>query len=246
MKYSKLGAATIAATAVTLTLSMAGCSSDDKDSSSSKTSAASTSAAASSAKTSSSGAPKSKLSPRTTENTAGPNYTIADYIKDQKITETPIHPDDAGAPTIELPLPDGWETAGDKTPDWAYGAIIYTGPEAASADYPPNFIAILSKLEGDVDPQKLIDNAGGEIKNLPEVELLGEGEVSTLDSYPAYQIAASYTLEGQKVVTAQKTVVIPGADGLYILQLNGTSNEAQGDILQAAAQTIDEKTTITP
>ena len=64
------------------------------------------------------------------EDAKGPNPTIASYIAENNIQETPIKLGDPGSPTIDLPVPDGWETAGADTPDWAYGAIVYTGPEA--------------------------------------------------------------------------------------------------------------------
>jgi hypothetical protein len=45
---------------------------------------------------------------------------------------------------------------------------------------------------------------------------------------------------------AQKTVVIPGADGLYVLQLNADGLEDQAEIVGSATNMIDEQTTITP
>ena len=68
-----------------------------------------------------------------------------------------------------MPIPEGWEDAGDKTPDWAYGAIVYTGDPAMAED-PPSVIAILSKLTGDVDPAEILQLAVGEIHNLPSFD----------------------------------------------------------------------------
>jgi hypothetical protein len=45
-------------------------------------------------------------------------------------------------------------------------------------------------------------------------------------------------------ITAQKTVVIPGQDGLYVLQLNADGSEGQSDIIGAATDVIDNQTTI--
>ena len=59
---------------------------------------------------------------------------LADFIRDQHITETPVHKGDPGAPQIDVQLPDGWQSAGDDTPDYAYGALVYAGPEAQGAD----------------------------------------------------------------------------------------------------------------
>jgi hypothetical protein len=45
---------------------------------------------------------------------------------------------------------------------------------------------------------------------------------------------------------AQKTVVIPGSDGLFVLQLNADGTEDQMGVLMDATNIIDEQTTITP
>jgi hypothetical protein len=45
-------------------------------------------------------------------------------------------------------------------------------------------------------------------------------------------------------ITAQKTVVITGQDGLYVLQLNADGSEDQSDIISAATDVIDNQTTI--
>ena len=108
---------------------------------------------------------RSKALRRRRRTAAGPNKTIVDYIKENSITETPVHRGDAGSPTIDLPFPPGWEDAGNRTPDWAYGAILSSDP--AMAQDPPTIIALVSKLTGNVDPAKILEFAPGEIKNLP-------------------------------------------------------------------------------
>jgi hypothetical protein len=183
------------------------------------------------------------VAPRT-EDAPGPNPTIASYIKENGITETPIHMGDPGSPTINLPVPDGWAPAGEDTPDWAYGAIIYTGPEGEA--YTPSVVALVSKLTGNVDPQTIVDLAPGELNNLPGYKPLNEGATSTLGEYPAYQLGGTWDSEGQTKIVAQKTVVIPGSDGLYILQLNADGLEDQTDLVGAATDVIDSDTTITP
>ncbi|WP_188490830.1 LpqN/LpqT family lipoprotein [Williamsia phyllosphaerae] len=234
MKLTKIGSATVVVGAA-LTLVLAGCSSSSDSASESSTSASAPSS------TSSAAAPSTgELTPRSVDAT-GANMTIADYIKQNNITETPIKMGDTAAPAIDLPIPEGWTPAGGKTPDYAYAAIEYTGPDASSASYTPNFVALLSRLEGDVDPQKLIDLAPGEVKNLKDADIVDQ-RTTTLSGYPAYDIAATYDLEGTEALSAQKTVVIPGDGVMYILQLNGTSDQAQAEILGAAAKAIDAAT----
>ena len=160
---------------------------------------------------------------------AGPNPTIADYIKQNDIQETAIKMGDPSAPAVNLPIPDGWQPlTPEEAPDYAYGAIGYGGAEFKSD--PPNIVALMSKLTGTVDQQKIIDLAPGELNNLPDYKPGNAGEASTLGDYPAYVLGGTYTRDGATRVIAQKTVVIPVADGLYVLQLNVDGPQAAGDV----------------
>ena len=228
-----------AALAAALALVLSGCGSDTKTEPSTSESETTTTTTTAEAEPTST----AKVAPRE-EDAAGPNPTIASYIKENNIQETSVKQGDAGAPKIDLPIPEGWEPAGENTPEWAYGAIIYTGPEAE--EYSPSIVALLSKLTGNVDPQTIIDLAPGEVQNLAGFEPSGEGQTSTLGEYPAYQLAGTWESEGRRKIVAQKTVVIPGADGLYVLQLNADGLENQGDIVNAATDVIDAETKITP
>jgi hypothetical protein len=230
-----------AAVTAALAIVLSGCGSNTKTAPSTSTSASKTTSATTSANAAPSSKPK--VSPRQGDS-SGPNPTIASYIQQNNIQETPVKMGDPGSPTIDLPVPDGWEPAGEDTPDWAYRAIVYTGPEGA--EYTPSIVALLSKLTGNVDPQKIIDLAPGELQNLPGWKASNEGQASTLGQYPAFQLGGTWTQDGQTKIVAQKTVVIPGNDGVYVLQLNADGLEDQGEIVGSATNVIDEQTKITP
>jgi hypothetical protein len=229
-------ASVVAIATVALGVSLAGCGSDTKTDESATESTSSSEAAATT--TSAEAAPPPPGAP------AGQNYTIVDYIRDNGITETPVKRGDPGSPTIDLPFPEGWEDAGPRTPDWAYGAIVSTDP-AFAAD-PPSIMALVSKLTGNVDPKKILEFAPGEIRNLPGFEGASEGSPSTLSGFEATQVGGMYKKDGVTRAIAQKTVVIPGKDGLYVLQLNADGLEDQLGALMSATETIDDQTTITP
>ncbi|MBI3226764.1 MAG: LpqN/LpqT family lipoprotein [Mycolicibacterium cosmeticum] len=241
MRASALTGLAAAATALAVVLS--GCGSDTKTATSSSEKTTASSSEKTSTSKSATATKKPKVAPRE-EDAAGPNQTIAEYIKANNIQEAQVHRGDPGSPTIDLPLPEGWESAGADTPDWAYGAIVYTGPEAE--EYTPSVVAIVSKLTGNVDEQKILELAPGELQNLSGYEPLNEGASSTLGEYPAFQLGGTWVQDGQKKIVAQKTVIIPGADGLYVLQLNADGLENQMDIVSAATDAIDSGTTITP
>ncbi len=228
-----LRAGVIAITAIAVGIGLSGCGSNTKSEPSTSKQTSTTSSTTT-----------SKAAPSTSAQAAGPHKTIVDYIKENGIVETPIHKGDPGAPTINLPFPPGWEDAGSRTPQWAYGAIVATDP--AFAQNPPTIIALVSKLAGNVDPAKVLEFAAGEIQNLPGYEGAQQGSPSTLGGFDATQIGGTYLKDGAKRAIAQKTVAIPGQDGLYVLQLNADGTEDQMGALMDATSVIDEQTTITP
>jgi hypothetical protein len=218
---------------VAIAIGLAGCgSSPSSNNAAGKSSTAATSAATAT--------PQSKVAPRITAQ--GPNPSIASYFDQSHITATPVHKGDPGAPTINFPIPDGWADAGPDTPATAYWAIVDNGPEAAN--YTPSIVATLSKLDGDVDPQKLIELAAGATKNLPGFKQMGDGNEDNLGGFPAYQLGGTWTQDGQTRAVADKVVVINGNDNIYLLELNADCLPDQVEKALPATVTIDEKTTI--
>ncbi|MBV9091466.1 MAG: LpqN/LpqT family lipoprotein [Mycobacteriaceae bacterium] len=220
-------ASCVAVVAVVLSFGLLGCSSKP-GSNPPKTSAGPTRAAA-------------KLTPRT-GSAPGPHPTIATYIQDNGITETPVHRGDPGAPTINLALPPGWADAGQDTPDWAYDAIVFDGPQAQ--DYSSSIVAVVSKLTGNVDPQQIIDRAPGELENLNDYQPTTPGSTAMLGGFPAYRLGGTWVQDGRTKVVAQQTVVIPGNGGVYVLQLDADGLQNQRDVVSAATGIVDQQTTI--
>jgi probable lipoprotein LpqN len=221
----------IAILAVVLGIGLAGCGSDEKKDE------AGSEAGSSAQSSTSSGAPSTTKAPY--------SQTIPEYIKQNGITEAPVKRGDPGSPDIILPFPPGWEDLGPGTPPWAWGGIKFTGDPAMAAN-PPTIIALLSKLTGNVDPQKILEYAPGEMKNLPGYEGDGVGTAAKLSGFDAWQIGGTYMKAGTKHAVAQKTVVIPAPDGVFVLQLNADGTEDQMPVLMDATNIIDEQTKITP
>ncbi|MCV7178189.1 envelope biogenesis lipoprotein LpqN [Mycolicibacterium sphagni] len=232
---NKMTAVAAGLAAVSLSFALVGCGSDSKTDTNTSTST-STSTATSTSKSAETSASPSPA--------AGTNQTIQDYLKQNQITETPVKRGDPGSPNIDLAMPQGWKDAGGQTPDWAYGAIVFDEPQDPTD--PPSIIAIVSKLTGNVDPQKILQFAPGELANLPGWQPLGDPNKSTLSGFDAVQLGGNYMKDGKKRIIAQKTVVIPGKDGLYVLQMNADALDGQEGPLMDATNVIDQKTTITP
>ncbi len=170
--------------------------------------------------------------------------TLHSYIVDNKIAETPFEPDQPGSPAVDFPMPADWSMAGDRKPDWAYGAIVYDKP--ADPKDPPFLYAIASKLTGNVDPAKILELAPGQLNELPEFKpVQGPPKRIKFSGYDSIDYAGTYVWEGKSRVVGQQTIVIPGKDGLFVLQLNGEAPDGQQQVVLDAADIIREKTAIT-
>ena len=171
------------------------------------------------------------------------NTTLHKYIVDNDISEFPFRPEEPGTPKVDFPMPPDWSDAGAQTPEWAYGAIKYD--KAADPDDPPTLIAIASKLTGDVDPEKILEYAPGQLNELPEFTAIGEPEKDSLGGFEAIDYAGTYMWEGKKRIVGQQTIVVPGKDAVYVLQLNGDALDGQQDVVLDAAKVIADQTKIT-
>ncbi|VEG57524.1 LpqN [Mycolicibacterium aurum] len=229
------GLAAIAA--VALGIGLSGCSSGSSGEGSD--------AAATSTTTSESVATSAAPTPTTPPPAAAaPGMTIEQYAAENGIVATPVLQGDPGAPTITLPLPQGWESAGPRGPEGAYDALIYTAPPPSPT--PPTIVAVVTKLTGNVDPAKILELAPNETRNLPDYEGAEAGKPTNLSGFDATQIGGFYTKDGVKLLVAQKTVVIPAEDGLFVLKITAEGSEEQAYPLMDATASIDEQTTITP
>ena len=182
-------------------------------------------------------------SPTSVANSA-PKQTIKQYIKDSQITSVPVRQGDPGAPNLVIALPQGWSDLGVDTPKWAYGAVQLD--TAQDPNDPPTIMVLLSKLTGDVDPAKILESAPNELRNLPDYKSATDPSSSKLSGFDAVQLAGLYTRDGTERTIAQKTVVIPANDAVYVLQINADALKTDAVALMQATEVIDKQTKITP
>ncbi|KUI37734.1 hypothetical protein AU197_08235 [Mycobacterium sp. IS-1590] len=214
--------------AIALSLGLVGCGSSDD------TAATTTTPATSETGTSAAPSP-----PRDDD-----DDTINEYVTESDIAETPIKPGEPGTPTFNFPIPPGWSDAGETTPEWAYGAIVYDSPK--DPNDPPDVYAIASKLTGNVDQAKILEYAPEQLEDMAEFKPLAEPARGKIGGFDALSYAGTFMNDGQKRFVAQRTVVVPATDGVFVLQLNADSLEAEQNAVLDAIKVIDDQTTITP
>ena len=170
--------------------------------------------------------------------------TIADYLQANGIAQTLVKRGEPGVPTLNLPMPAGWQDVGANTPQDAYGAIYFADP--AVAGNPPAIIARLARLSGDVDQAKVLELAPNAIRNQPGYRGPATGRAGQLGGFAAAEIAGTVDQKGKPAFVARKTVVIPGQDGTYLLALDAQGTPDQEPALTKAMSVIDAETTIDP
>ena len=168
--------------------------------------------------------------------------TLYQYIVDNKIAEVRVKPGEPGTPKVSFPFPPDWKNAGDRTPDWAYGAIVYD--KAQNPEDPPYIVAIASKLTGDVDSAKILEYAPGQLNKLPDFKPLHKPKEDSLSGFAAIDYVGTYIREGQPRLVGQQTIVVPGNDSLFVLQLNADAPQAEKQSVIDAARFIAEHTKI--
>lgn len=202
-----------------------------------KPASSSTSASSSASSTSAAAAPTSAPAAP-----AAPKKTIRDYLHEKNITEQQLHPGDAGAPTLNMPLPQGWVDAGALTPKWAWSASKFDDP-AMKTD-PPTIIVLVSKLPGG-NADEVLQYAPGELQNLHNWQDAGTNCEAKLGGFKACQVGGMYSQDGKDRLMAQKTAAIPTKDGVIVLQINASGTKDTIGPLMDATAAIDKSLTIT-
>lgn len=210
----------------------------------------------------SAGAPTLKLHapPPILTGAPGGHPTIATYLHEVSPNVAMTHRHDPGAPIITLPMPANWSDAGPATRPFAYQTIVYHGPGAEA--YAPSVTALMSKLGPEVDPQKIIDFAPGELNNMPGFVASDRGEMRTIDGRQAFMLSGTWNappvapapgapgapespgLPAMQRLIAQYTVLVQDRAGLYVLQINVDAEAGQTEIFHRICEAIDRDTKI--
>lgn len=175
---------------------------------------------------------------------SGPNRTLADYFAANNITQTPVRPGDPASPVVTIPTPPYWSDAGPDTPAGMYGEWLYD--DAADPDDVPFVDILLSRLDGAADPAKVLEFAPGELTNLPDYRVVSAAAPSQLNGFEAVELGGLYTKNGEERIIAQKTVVIPSGDKLFVLQINANAPKDEAFVVQQVTAMIDKQAKITP
>ena len=142
---------------------------------------------------------------------AGPQ-TIADYFPRTNIKQTPVHHGDPGSPTIDLPMPPGWQVANESA-SAPYGGIALSQPRTPpirprSRRSWPSWTVSRPGQDHPVRPGRVAEPARSPGFRRRKESTLGFHPVSGFQGV-ADQWHIRQGRQGGRFV-GQKTVVIPG------------------------------------
>ncbi|MCG5433940.1 LpqN/LpqT family lipoprotein [Mycobacterium sp. MYCO198283] len=182
----------------------------------------------------------------TSTGATGHATTINDYREQAGITMLPITGNDTlpGAPLVKLPPIPGWKASDNRPPD-TFGQIVSADPRFASD--PPTITAVYVRLTGNYSADLILQYAPNSLKNLREFQASSENPNENLKGYRATGLSGSYVSDdGARKLIAQKTVVIPGRGGLYVLflRLLAANDSTQASVATEAFRTINTETEI--
>lgn len=227
----------LAAVIMTIGVTVTGCGSGGDGAESTETSASSS--ASSSAET-------TPAEPTETSAAApADNQTVGEYLTAQGVTQTIVQRGEPGAPTLNLPMPEGWADVGGDTPEDAYGAIYLES--AKGTPNPPAILARMARLEGgEFDAATILELSPNAVTKTPGWDGPTVGQPSTLGGFDAMAIAGTAVVDGAPNFIARKTAVIPGPEHTYVLALDAQGPLDQQQALMDAMTVIDQQTTIEP
>jgi hypothetical protein len=183
-----------------------------------------------------------------TTGTEGRSPTISDYLQQNNITPVQVKPGDPTAPVVKLPVLPNWRPAGPATPSFAYGALVNINPEFN--EDPPTVVVAYSKMPSGTDPAEILNLAPNEVQNLPAFnpEFGGSTEPTRqkFAGFDSVRFGGSYVRNDVGRLISQTTTVIPGKDGVYVLQINIDGRDDSVVDLIEAGTALDKFTTITP
>ena len=231
MKWTaSIGGAAIAIVAIAIAVAGCGGSQPSKTSAPSNSSASGSGALGDNATSQSKVAPRiaRMARPRPSRATQGQPY--------QRHTGAQGRPRNAD---LNFPIPDGWADAGPDTPPTAYWAIVDNAPGGRQI-HAQHRRDSAKKLQGDVDPQKLIELASDATKTCPASSKWATATKTTWADSPAYQLGGTWDQDGKDKAVAEKVVVINGKDDvIYLLELSADCLPDQ--VQQALPATITIK-----
>lgn len=170
----------------------------------------------------------------TTTSSAAPTSTeqpisISTYLENIGVTGAPVAPDKLTDLTVTVPQPAGWKPY--------YNANLAPGTRTiAKGDTYPTAMLLVFELNGAFDPTDALKHADGDAKLSQNFKQLNASSAKFL-GFPSSMIEGNYDLNGQRMQSYNRMVIATGtparaglAGQQYLIQLTVTAFADQAQV----------------
>jgi hypothetical protein len=89
----------------------------------------------------------------------------------------------------------------------------------------------MSRINGDFEAQQFIELSPSELYNLNGYVPVYDNGAASMDGFATYELGGTFMKDGRHEFIAQKTIVVPSRDGLYVIQINSMGPDSIRDAL---------------
>lgn len=159
-----------------------------------------------------------------TPNTSQEYVSIAEYLADNRVGSTPVHPDTVAAPRISLQVPQEWREIPRDILPGAYCAWA-KAPEGATT-WSDNVLVMAGRLDRPVDSAALLRCGYADSRRMPEWQEI-QADAAPCSGFPAVAVLGRYRVEGNEFVAYTRYILVSvGPAVQYLVQVTATVRAA--------------------
>ncbi|WP_280461171.1 LpqN/LpqT family lipoprotein [Nocardia carnea] len=149
--------------------------------------------------------------------------SVAEYLAENEVRSTPVHPDTVGAPRISLQAPPEWREVPREILPGVYCAWA-KAPEGAT-NWSDNVLVMVGRLDRPVDSATLLRCGYTDSRRMPEWQEI-QADTSPCAGFPAVAVLGRYRVEDNELVAYTRYVLISEGHVHYLVQVTATVRAA--------------------
>ncbi|MFD4402940.1 LpqN/LpqT family lipoprotein [Nocardia sp. NPDC058499] len=153
---------------------------------------------------------------------AGPS-SVAEYLVENAVRSTPVHPDTVAAPRISLDVPLEWQEIPREVLPGAYCAWA-AAPEGATS-WSDNVLIMAGRLDRPVDSAALLRCGYTDSRRMPEWQDI-QADAYPCAGFPAVAVLGRYRVEGSEFIAYTRYILVSAGPVQYLVQVTATVRAA--------------------
>ncbi|MEU1983460.1 LpqN/LpqT family lipoprotein [Nocardia sp. NPDC019395] len=145
--------------------------------------------------------------------------SIAEYLAENNVHSTPVHPDTVAAPRVSIQVPQGWREIPREVLPGAYCAWSRV-PDGAT-NWADNVLIMIGRLDQAVDSTTLLRCGHTDSRRMPGWQDI-QADTSDCSGFPAAAILGKYRVEDDEFVAYTRYVMIDRGPAQYLIQVTAT------------------------